>query len=150
MHERWTKQNNLLIHSELTRNTIKDVVQQEKIPFREGHEIFFDLLQSNDIPLLIFSASGMGYDGIYYSLEKAKKLYDNIDIISNAFIRDEEGRAIGVREPIIHTFNKDETVVKHFPIYEDIKDRKNILLLGDSLGDVDMANGFNYQNIIRI
>jgi hypothetical protein len=39
--------------------------------------------------------------------------------------------AIAAREPIIHSFNKDETVVKNFPIYEEIKDRKNILLLGD-------------------
>jgi len=150
MHERRTKQNKRLISSGLTRKIIKDVVQQEKIPFRDEHEIFFDVLHSNNIPLLIFSASGMGYEGIYYSLEKANTLYDNIDIISNSFIRDETGKAIGTREPLIHTFNKDETIIKNFPIYEKIKNRKNIILLGDSLSDIHMANGCNYQNIIRI
>jgi len=65
-------------------------------------------------------------------------------------VRDENGKAIAVREPIIHSFNKDETVVKNFPIYKDIKDRKNIILLGDGLGDAHMADGFDYENIIKI
>ncbi|PJA48965.1 MAG: hypothetical protein CO170_00930 [candidate division SR1 bacterium CG_4_9_14_3_um_filter_40_9] len=39
---------------------------------------------------------------------------------------------------------------KDFPIHEKIKDRKNILLLGDSLGDVHMADGYEYENIIKI
>ena len=77
-------------------------------------------------------------------------LFDNIDIISNAFDWDENGEAIAAREPIIHSFNKDETVVHNFPIYEEIKDRRNVLLLGDGLGDADMANGFDYENIIKI
>lgn len=77
-------------------------------------------------------------------------LSDNIDIISNAFIWDEEGKAIGIREPIIHTLNKDETIVKNFPIYNEIKDRKNILLLWDGIGDAVMADGFDYENIIKI
>jgi 5'-nucleotidase len=87
------------------------------------------MLHKNNIPLVIFSASGLGYESIYYTFEKIHRLYDNIDIISNVFIWNEEGKAISVREPVIHSFNKDETVIKNFPIYEDIKDRKNILLL---------------------
>jgi 5'-nucleotidase len=82
---------------------------------------------------VILSASGLGYESVYYCLEAENLLSENIDIISNAFIRNKQGQAIGVREPIIHSFNKDETVVKKFPIYEEIKDRKNIVLLGDGL-----------------
>jgi 5'-nucleotidase len=65
-------------------------------------------------------------------------------------VRDEDGKAIAIKEPIIHSFNKGETVVKDSPIYEEIKERKNILLLGDSLGDVRMADGFDYENILKI
>ena len=126
------------------------MIYQETIPFRSGYEQLFDILEQHNIPMLIFSATGLGYESIYYSLEKVGKLTDNITIISNAFVRDEQGKAIGIREPIIHSFNKDETVVKHFPIYEDIKDRKNVLLLGDSLGDAGMADGFAYENILKI
>ena len=55
-----------------------------------------------------------------------------------------------MREPIIHSFNKNETVVHELPIYEDIKERKNVLLLGDTLGDVHMADGFAYEHIIKV
>ena len=125
-------------------------MDSEETNFRAWCAELFDLLYQKNIPLIILSASGVGYDSIYYCLKNENKLYDNIDIISNDFVRDENGKAIGVREPVIHSFNKDETVVKDFPIYEDIKDRKNILLLGDGLWDAQMADGFDYENIIKI
>lgn len=157
MYEWWNGQNNLLVQSWLTRDIIKEVVLWETIDFRKWYKIFFDILQKNAIPLLIFSASGIWYDGIYYSLEKVWKLSDTIHIISNAFIRDETGKAMWVKAPIIHSFNKDENIIKNFPIYKKIKDRiksswagKNILLLGDGIWDIQMADGFEYENIIKI
>ena len=150
MTKRWNEQFTLMISYGLTRDIIKKAMQSEVTSFRWWYAEFFDMLADNDIPLLILSASGIWYESIYYCLEYEKKLYDNIDIISNAFVRDENGKAIAVREPIIHSFNKDETVVKNFPIYKDIKDRKNIILLGDGLGDAHMADGFDYENIIKI
>ncbi|MBU2415738.1 hypothetical protein KKH86_00740 [Patescibacteria group bacterium] len=33
---------------------------------------------------------------------------------------------------------------------ELIKNRKNVLLLGDSFGDTEMINGFDYDNLIKI
>jgi len=89
--------------------------------------------------LLIFSATGLGYEAIYFCLEHIAKLSDNISIISNAFVWDEHGKAIAVREPIIHSFNKDETIIKNFSVYDEIQTRKNVVLLGDSLGDAQMA-----------
>ncbi|MFA6255731.1 MAG: hypothetical protein WC606_00980 [Candidatus Absconditabacterales bacterium] len=150
MHEWRTRQFAVMLEAGLTRNIIKKAMTSKMIIFRLGYEIFFDLLKNNNVPLLIFSASGLGYEAIYYCLENKNKLSDNIDIISNAFVRDEDGKAIAIKEPIIHSFNKGETVVKDSPIYEEIKERKNILLLGDSLGDVRMADGFDYENILKI
>ena len=46
--------------------------------------------------------------------------------------------------------NKNETFVKNFPVYKTIKNRKNVLLLGDSLHDVEMITGFDYDNLIKI
>jgi len=46
--------------------------------------------------------------------------------------------------------NKDETVLHKFQFFNKIKDRKNIILLGDSLGDPDMVKGFGYENIIKV
>ena len=150
MHSRWKDQFELILKSWLTKDIIKHVVDTEEIPFRDWYSEFFDLLKSKDIPLIIFSSSGMWYEWIYYTLQKIDKLSDNIHIISNAFIRDENNKVISIREPIVHSLNKDETAVRDFPVYQDIKQRKNILILWDSPWDADMANGFDYENILKI
>jgi 5'-nucleotidase len=150
MPQRWIEVFNGMIAAWLRKDMIKSAMQSDQIQFRPWNETFFALLEKNTIPLLIFSAGGLGFDGIQYCLEKHNKLYKNIGIIANTFIRDENDKAIGVKEPIIHSFNKGETVIKNFPIYTEIKERKNVLLLWDSLGDVHMADGFDYNNIIKI
>jgi len=150
MLERRTRQFALMLDVRITRDVIKKTVQSKLVNFREWYEMFFDILKNNNIPLLVFSATGLWYEAIYFCLQNINKLSDNVDIISNSFVWDEKGKAIAVREPIIHSFNKGETMVRDLPIYDEIKDRKNILLLGDSLGDPHMADGFDYQNIIKI
>ena len=150
MLERRTRQFALMLDVGITREVIKKTVQSKLVNFREWYKSFFDLLKDYDIPLLVFSATGLWYEAIYFCLENVKKLSDNIYIISNAFVRDEEGKAIAIREPIIHSFNKGETTVHDLLIYEEIKDRKNILLLGDGLWDSHMADGFDYENILKI
>lgn len=150
MTKRRDEQFNLMLSYGLTRKIIADAMDSEETNLRAWCEDLFDTLYDKKIPLLILSASGIGYDSIYYCLKHENKLYDNIDIISNAFIRDEQWKAIGITEPVIHSFNKDETILSDFPIYEEIKDRKNILLLGDGLWDAQMADGFDYENIIKI
>lgn len=150
MQKWWELQFALMFSYGLTRDIIKQAMQSEKTKFREWYTEFFDMLYANKIPLLILSASGLWYESIYYCLEHEKRLYDNIDIISNSFVRDEQGKAIAVREPIIHSFNKGETVIRDLPIYEEIKERKNVILLGDGLGDAHMADGFDHENIIKI
>lgn len=89
-------------------------------------------------------------DVISMLLEKEGLLHSNIYIISNSFKWDKRGRVIGIKQPIIHCMNKDETMVRDFPCYEKIKNRKNVLLLGDNLEDIGMIKGFNYDNLIKI
>ena len=53
--------------------------------------------------------------------------------------------------PVITSLNKDETVIKDFPeIFEKVKDKKNVILIGDGMGDPKMYDGFEYDNIIKI
>lgn len=150
MLERRTNQFQAMIECGLTKNIIQEAMKSDTIVFRNWYEEFFDILLEKDIPLIIFSASWLWYFAIHSLLQNNNKLNPNINIISNSFIRDESGKAIWIKKPIIHSFNKDETAVRDFPIYEEIKHRKNIILLGDSLGDVDMANWFDYENILKI
>lgn len=150
MQEWRTVQFKLMLDSWLTKDVIQKTMQSEKVILRTGYEIFFTTLEKNNIPLVVFSASGLWYEGISYWLQSVRALTKNIHIISNNFIRDTQGNAIGVQEPIIHSFNKSETTIKTFSFYQEIVERKNVLLLGDSPGDVHMADGFDYEHIIKI
>lgn len=151
MEEWWAIHSDLLIKTGLNKEHLEKVVRSGKIRLREGIKDFLDLLQSYEIPLVIMSASGLGGDAISAFLKKEGKLFSNIYIISNSFLWDKNGNAIGIKKPIIHSLNKDETIVRDFPsIYEKVKDRKNVLLLGDNLEDIGMIAGFSYDYLIKI
>ncbi len=154
MLEWWTKHFDLLIKSGLNKEHISLMLDNSEklgfLEFREGVFDFLDTLYHAQIPLIIISSSGLGFT-IKMFLERNKKYYSNLYIITNDFEWDEEDNAIRIKEPIIHVMNKDETSVKNFPeIYEKIKARKNVLLLGDSLGDLGMVKGFRYENLISV
>lgn len=151
MLEWWTLHFDLLIKSGLNKKDLEKVVSSGKIQFREGINEFVDFLRDKDIPLVIMSSNGLGGDSIRMCFEREKRLYNNIYIISNVFEWDSEGRAVSVKQPIIYGMNKDETIINNYPdIFDKVKDRKNVILLGDSLDDVGMTAGFNYENIIKI
>ena len=150
MREWWLKHYQLLIKSGLSKKHLKIVIDSQKIKLRKGAKDFFKLLSLIKIPIVIMSASGLGAEAISMFLKKEKCFYSNIYIISNSFKWDKNGKAIGVKEPVIHSLNKDETMVKNFPFYKKIKNRKNVILLGDSPEDVGMIEGFAYKNLIKI
>jgi cytosolic 5'-nucleotidase 3 len=150
MEEWWAKHFDLLAESGLNRKHLERIVQEGGIEFREGIERFLETLYREGIPLVILSSSGVG-DTIEMILKQRKMLYDNIHIITNRFIYGTNGEVMGVKKPIIHSMNKDETVVRNFPsIYKEIESRKNVLLLGDGLGDLGMVSGFEYEGLIKI
>lgn len=150
MNEWWTTHFDLLIKSGLDKKDIEDVVRSKKIKFRNGFSDFINILKENNIPLIIMSSCGLGSNAISMCLKQEGELYDNIHIISNLCEWDENGQAISFKKPIIHVMNKDETVIQNFPAFEIIKNRKNVLLLGDSLGDIGMVEGLDYNHLIKI
>lgn len=150
MHEWWMTHFDLLIKLGLNKKDLEKVVDTGKLKFRDGFGKFMNLLHQNSIPLLIISSGGLGGDAIAMYLEREGKLYENVYIISNSYKWDKEGNALGVKQPIIHVMNKDETAIQDFPVFKVIKDRKNVLLLGDTLDDVGMVHGFDCENLIKI
>ncbi len=150
MHRWWTEHFDLLIKSGLKKKDIEDAVNSGKVHIRDGLPECFAKLQKHDVPVAIISSNGLGGDSISMYLEKEKIAYDNIHIISNSYIWDADGNATGVKEPIIHVANKDETVIRETPVFDLIKDRRNVILLGDSPDDIKMASGLDYDNIIKI
>lgn len=151
MEEWWTAHFELLIQSGLNKKDLKRVAEAGKVKFRDGFSDFIDFLKSRHIPLVIMSLSGLGGDVISMYLEREGKLNDSVYIISNSYEWDEDGNAIAVKRPIIHGMNKDETMVRDFPnVFDAIKNRRNVLLLGDNVEDVGMVKGFDYDNLIKI
>ncbi len=151
MEEWWINTNKLLIKNNLNKNDIRKIVNNWNIEFREWVKEFLDFLKQNSIPLIIISASWLWVESIKYFFEENNVFYDNIYIISNDFVWDKDWKAINYKTPVIHTFNKWETILKEFPeIYEKIQNRKNVILLWDSLWDHHMIDWFDYKNLVKI
>jgi 5'-nucleotidase len=135
----------------LTKNILKEISKTEKVKFREWVEKIFKCTKDKNVPLIIISASWIWKKSIEYFLDYRKIKFNNVEIISNDFIWDKTWKAIDYIEPIIHSFNKSETVLKNNKnIYSKIKNRKNVLLLWDSLWDHHMVDWFDYKNLIKI
>lgn len=150
MHLWWHEHNQLLIDSGLTMRDLKKIATSGALQLRDGVVEFVTLLRTENIPLIIISASGGG-EVIPVFLEYNGIDTAGIQFVVNRFIWDESGQAIGVQEPIIHTLNKNETVLDKIPeIKKSIQGRKNCILLGDSLHDIAMLDGAVYDTALTI
>jgi len=114
--------------------------------FRDGTKEFLINMYNRNIPVIIISA------GIGNFIEKFLKdndcYFNNIYLISN-FLKFEEGKLVGFIDSVIHSFNKNLVNIPN-NVKQIIENRNNILLLGDSLSDISMANGIDKKNIFSI
>ena len=151
MQEWWSRHLDLLVKSWLNKNNIIEVIESWMIELREWMNKFLKLINSNKVPLIIISANWLWWDFIKLYLEKKKILNNYIFIISNEFIWDENDFAKWYKSAIIHTFNKSETVLKdNKEIYKEIENKKNVILIWDSLWDPNMIDWFEYENLVKI
>jgi len=148
MYEWWKKHFDLISKVGLTKELIKRVVRERPLRFRKGAREFLSFLNENNIPLIFMSATSG--DMLIEYLKQSNLLFSNVYVISNLYEFDSGGKALKVKEPIVHTFNKTEFSLVGHSVYDKIKSRKNVLLLGDSLGDAGMIEGFDYDNLIKI
>lgn len=147
----WNKHLDLLVHSSLHKSHIDRVINSWIIEFRDGVVEFLNFLSENNIPLVIISANGLWTDSIKLFFEKNNVLTSNVYIISNSFVWWEDDIAVWYDKRVVHVFNKDETILSDFPeIHEKIENRKNVILLWDSLWDPLMIEWFEYDNLLKI
>lgn len=72
-------------------------------------------------------------------------------IVSNFLHYDINGKLLSFDEKLIHPFNKNEHEIEDTPYFQSILNRPNVLLLGDTLGDVGMIGGMkNLKHILKI
>lgn len=149
MQEWWGKHFNLLIKSGLQKSDLEDIAQNPLLELRDGAIELLRLCAKCKIPFVIMSASGTGGYAISQYLKNSGVLFENMYIIANEYEWDATGKAIGFRKPIIHNMNKDEMLIQDFPdAFAAVKDRPNIILLGDSIEDLHMASGFNAKTVL--
>lgn len=150
MIEWWRKSFNLVVQSGITKENLKEIVQNSQIHLKSGCDWFFYTTERNDIPLLIFSA-GLG-DIIQEWINSQYGSFKNQKIVSNFMkFENKTNKIIGFQDELIHVFNKNESELND-PEYEKyIENRHNLILLGDSTGDIDMSIGLsNINNILKI
>ncbi|XP_040294768.1 7-methylguanosine phosphate-specific 5'-nucleotidase [Bufo bufo] len=149
MVEWWSKAHTLLCAQKIEKQMLSQVVKESQARLREGFEAFFDTLHLSEIPLFIFSA-GIG-DVLEEIIRQAGVYHPNIKVVSNYMDFDEQGVMTGFKGEIIHTYNKNNSVLRDTEYFQQISHRSNILLLGDTLGDLTMSEGVTaVENILKI
>lgn len=150
MIEWWTKSLGLTVDTQVTREAIKDMVKSSSTHLKEGCKFFFYTLERNDIPLLVFSA-GLG-DIVQEWINKEAGSFKNMKVVSNFMTFDSKtNRITGFNGKLIHAFNKNEGALLDTVYEKQVRTRPNVILIGDSLGDVDMAKGLlATENVLKI
>lgn len=148
MKEWWKAHEKLLVESGMHKDIVDDILKKQPKLFRKGATNFLDVLKEKEIPILVFSA-GMG-NMIEGYLKIENKLTSNVHILSNTFDFDDNGFATKYKDGVIHIFNKSETEVKNKEFLASIKERKNIILLGDIISDLGMSEGLDHDTVITI
>lgn len=144
----WKKHFEILIEYGITKRIFLEIVEKGRVILRKGVKKFFEFCKDKNIPIVIIS-SGLG-DFIPEMLMKEGILFENVYVYSNMFKFDSQGNAVGMGKEIIHTINKRIKNIEEIGFYLEIKDRKNLILLGDDLTDLKMSEGFVYDNLIKI
>jgi len=148
MDEWWLAHLNLMIDCGMNKKLLQEIAEKNNLVLREGTSKLLEVLETKKIPLLIFSA---GQGNVIENYLKLKNLMKpNIHIISNFYSFDDEGKVKGFVSNPIHTFNKGETSLKNTPYYEEAKERTNVILLGDTLGDLQMSKGIHHNTLIKV
>lgn len=147
--EEWFKQAfDLVTSSGMSREKIRDMALSDMVTPRNNVEGFLGTTRRFGIPTLIFSA---GFGDFIIEYLKHHKLYSPfIHVISNFARYNTEGKIVGWNENIIHPFNKNESHSEFPALASVVKNRPNVLLVGDSASDIHMADGARHATVLSI
>ncbi|KAM7176871.1 LOW QUALITY PROTEIN: cytosolic 5'-nucleotidase 3A [Macrochelys suwanniensis] len=149
MVEWYNKSHTLLVEQGLQKDKFAEIVRESDVMLKEGYENFFDKLNEHNIPVFIFSA-GIG-DILEEVIHQAGVYHSNVKVVSNFMDFDENGVLKGFKGELIHVYNKHDGALKNTEYFKQLKDNSNVVLLGDSQGDLTMADGLaNVEHILKI
>ncbi|NXD85212.1 5NT3B nucleotidase, partial [Halcyon senegalensis] len=149
MVEWWTRAHELLSQQKIQKSDIAQIVRESDVMLRDGFNELFDQLHKYNVPLFIFSA-GIG-DILEEIIRQANCFYSNVNVVSNYMDFDDNGVLTRFKGPLIHTYNKNNSVLQGTEYFQQLSTRTSIILLGDSMGDLTMADGVpSVENILKI
>lgn len=139
MLEWYQKSNDSLVDGGFRREWLQRAVRTAReagtLALRPGFAELLNTLQSHNLPVLIFSAGIANViTEIFAQLLPSVPLAKTTQVVGNEMNFDSGGVLRGWG-PLIHMYNKNQSVVP------ESRQRQNVLLLGDGLGDVTMADG---------
>jgi len=137
--------NSCLAESGVQRSWLPRMVEQSNCELRDHTDTMLEMLDNADVPVLVMSA-GVG-DLISEILKHFNLLKKNTSVVSNFLQFDDEGNILGLTGDMIHMYNKAEVIQKK-SAGDKNSNRKNVIVMGDSLGDLDMAAGVKDPNLI--
>ncbi|KAJ3309404.1 hypothetical protein HDV04_006191 [Boothiomyces sp. JEL0838] len=139
MVEWWTTTHTLLQNARLTRQDIKNMIIEKPVTFRPLLKEFIELVSDRKIPLLVFSA---GLADVIETILVDNGLWtDDMAIVSNRMVF-ENDVCVGFQDPLIHSLNKNEAGMSESVHAQKVSNRDNVVLMGDSISDLQMADGF--------
>jgi 5'-nucleotidase len=138
----WYKNANMLLaESGVQAAWFPRMVAASNCELRDSTDLLLNTLEGKNVPFIILSA-GIG-DLIKEILAHFKLEHGNIKIVSNFLDFDPESGAVRrLKGDPIHMFNKKA------PSQKGLEARKNVILIGDSLGDIKMADGIEEVNVV--
>ncbi|CAB3410021.1 unnamed protein product [Caenorhabditis bovis] len=147
MESWWTQSHNLIIEAGFNRKEIDNYVSKCKIKLRDNADAMMKGMSAYNVPFIIFSA-GIGTIIEMFLRHKFGKIEDNTHIVSNMMNFDANGAVSSFSEPLIHVFCKNSSVIpKDTTFAHQIQGRKNVILMGDSVGDAFMDVGVEEEQL---
>lgn len=148
MTDWWTQAHELMVQERLEQKHLADLVKSPNIALRKGAVELMKSAHEHSIPFHIFSA-GL-YDVIHAYINHLGLAGLGAHVVSNMMKFDSDGVLTGFQGSLIHTFNKNGAALKDSSSWSRIRSKRSVILLGDSLSDVNMAQGIDADVIVNV
>jgi len=149
MVEWWENADQAILDEKIHKDTIADMVRETPVVYRQGIKEVLHTCKDKNIPFLVFSAGVQNV--IQEALMQSNLYFDNMNVVSNKMAFNEEtgicDRFVG---PLFHVFNKDNFGLEGTDYEKLLENRNNVIICGDSLGDIKMADGVKHETCLSI
>lgn len=147
MYKWWSTLINYLGECHVSKADIdRKLASSNLLTIRPGAQEFLKDLYERNIPVIIMSA-GVG-NVIREFLCSNNCNYPNIYIVSN-ILKGENGIIVGLESEIIHSMNKNESLIPG-EVRKVLENRRNIFLFGDQLLDLKMLGDEKREKAFKI